>query len=108
MTSDSQLANPPPFDDFQEEGAALIDSARQLLVDIGVPSVEISTLDTQLSFPALNGPALNGSFALAHVDADHSTRGALSDLANTLPLLAPDGVIVVDDYDHPPVAAGVQ
>jgi Methyltransferase domain len=89
--------------DFQEEGAALIDSARKLLVDMGVPSVEIGTLDTQLSFPALNG-----SFALAHVDADHSTRGALSDLANTLPLLEPGGVIVVDDYDHPPVAAGVQ
>jgi predicted O-methyltransferase YrrM len=89
--------------DFQEEGAELIDSARRLLVGMGVPSVEISTLDTQLSFPALTGP-----FSLVHVDADHSTRGALSDLANALPLVAPDGVIVVDDYDHPPVAAGVQ
>lgn len=89
--------------DFQEEGAALIDSARALLVGMGVPSVEISTMDTQLSFPALTGP-----FSLVHVDADHSTRGALSDLANALPLVEAGGVIVVDDYDHPPVAAGVQ
>src|SRR5262249_9774931 len=40
--------------------------------------------------------------------ADHSTRGAFSDLLNVLPLLEPGAVIVVDDYDHPPVAAGVQ
>jgi hypothetical protein len=88
--------------DFQEEGAELIAAARDLLVRLGVPSVEIRDVDTQLAFPALTG-----SFSLVHVDADHSTRGALSDLANALPLLEPGGVIVVDDYDHPPVAAGV-
>jgi predicted O-methyltransferase YrrM len=89
--------------DFQEEGAEMIAGARDLLVRLGVASVEIRDVDTQLSFPALTG-----TFSLIHVDADHSTRGALSDLANALPLLEPGGVIVVDDYDHPPVAAGVQ
>jgi hypothetical protein len=87
--------------DFQEDGAELIDGARRLIGGL-VPSVEIVDVDTQLAFPALAE-----QFALVHVDADHSTRGALSDLANALPLVEPGGVIVVDDYDTPPVAAGV-
>src|SRR5262245_38586055 len=58
--------------DFEEEGPVLLDGARKLLVGMGVPSIEIRNVDTQLSFPALKGP-----FSLAHVDADHSTRGAL-------------------------------
>jgi Methyltransferase domain len=35
------------------------------------------------------------------IDGDHSLEGALTDLLNCWPLLADDGVLVVDDIGHP-------
>lgn len=46
-------------------------------------------------------PTLLHKFDLIFVDGDHSEVGCLTDMTNCLPLLAPGGVMLVDDQDHP-------
>lgn len=46
-------------------------------------------------------PMLSGSFDVILVDGDHSEAGCRQDLTDSLKLLSPDGVIVVDDTHHP-------
>lgn len=46
-------------------------------------------------------PGLRHKFDFIFVDGDHSEAGCLTDLENCLPLLETDGVLLVDDTDHP-------
>ena len=71
-----------------------------LLQRSGVRSVDIRQVDTQLIFPSIAE-----RFDLIHIDADHSMRGAFSDICNAGALLAPSGVIVIDDQSALSVAA---
>ena len=64
--------------------------------------VEIVTVDTRNEFPQILS-----SFDLIHVDGDHSTIGAASDILNAAPLASRGGVIIVDDIDNPAVELGV-
>lgn len=41
----------------------------------------------------------SGPLAVLHVDGDHAYEAVSSDLARFTPLLAPGGIVVVDDYD---------
>lgn len=41
----------------------------------------------------------SGPFDLVYVDGDHSVLGMLHDLFLSMPLLSPEGIIVVDDMD---------
>lgn len=43
----------------------------------------------------------DAKFDLITVDGDHSEEGALDDLCNVIPHLAPGGVLVFDDISHP-------
>lgn len=45
-------------------------------------------------------PELHGKYDMIFVDGDHSAEGALFDMTESLRLLAPNGVMVVDDLDH--------
>ncbi len=47
-------------------------------------------------------------FELLFVDGDHSYRGALFDLLNCANYAQPNAVIVIDDYDLPPVFSATQ
>ncbi len=47
-------------------------------------------------------------FEVLFVDRDHSYRGALFDLINCANYAQPNAVIVVDDYDLPPVFSAAQ
>jgi hypothetical protein len=47
-------------------------------------------------------------FEVLFVDGDHSYRGALFDLSNCANYAQPNAVIVVDDYDLPPVFSAAQ
>lgn len=42
----------------------------------------------------------SGPFDLVHIDGDHTLRGKLADLDLARHLLARDGIVLVDDYDH--------
>ncbi len=64
----------------------------------GIADVEVITADTQARIPRVAGP-----FDLIHVDGDHSTRGALNDIALATHLLAEGGTIVLDDVESAPV-----
>lgn len=44
---------------------------------------------------------LHGDFSLAHVDGDHSVQGALHDIELAEDVLAPGGILVLDDYYNP-------
>jgi predicted O-methyltransferase YrrM len=44
----------------------------------------------------------SGPFHIVHIDGDHSLEGKLIDLELARNLLAHDGVVLVDDYDHHP------
>jgi len=46
-------------------------------------------------------PKLTAKFDMVYLDGDHSAVGALADLNEGLRLLAPSGVIMFDDVDHP-------
>lgn len=46
-------------------------------------------------------------FGLIHVDGDHSTEKALEDLVTLVPLLEPDGILVIDDTDWSTVQAAI-
>lgn len=46
-------------------------------------------------------PTINGQFDMIYVDGDHTAEGCGFDMQESLRLLAPDGVMVVDDVDHP-------
>ncbi len=46
-------------------------------------------------------PGLRHTFQLIFVDADHSEEGGLMDLADSLPLMADNGVMLFDDIYHP-------
>lgn len=55
--------------------------------------------DSRVLIPAIS----ERNFAdLILVDGDHSAEGCRADMENSLPLLSPEGVMVVDDLDHPP------
>lgn len=45
-------------------------------------------------------PKLKEKHDMIFVDGDHSAEGALFDMTESLRLLAPNGVMVVDDLDH--------
>lgn len=45
-------------------------------------------------------PTLTHQFDLIFVDGDHSHEGCLSDMTNSLRLLAPGGIMLVDDLDN--------
>jgi len=45
----------------------------------------------------------SGPFDIIHIDGDHSLQGKLIDLELARHLVAPEGLILVDDYDHHPV-----
>lgn len=47
-------------------------------------------------------PFEKGGFGLIHVDGDHSAAGVTNDLELCRPLLAPGGVLLVDDVDYIP------
>lgn len=47
----------------------------------------------------------SGPFDLIHIDGDHSLKGKLIDLHLSQRLVAPGGVVLVDDYDHIEVIA---
>lgn len=70
---------------------------------LGQLDITLLKANTLTEFPALSGP-----FDLIHIDGDHSTRGALLDLVNCLPLLADNGVIIIDDVESAPVAAAIE
>jgi predicted O-methyltransferase YrrM len=42
----------------------------------------------------------SGPFDIIHIDGDHTLPGKLFDLELARRLIAPDGVILIDDYDH--------
>lgn len=46
-------------------------------------------------------PMLAGSFDMIFVDGDHSAEGCVLDMDHALRLLAPGGVVLVDDLDNP-------
>lgn len=46
-------------------------------------------------------PMMAHKFDVILVDGDHSQEGCKSDLKNCLPLLSENGVMLVDDTDHP-------
>jgi hypothetical protein len=54
------------------------------------------TGDSKVILPGLRHP-----FDVIFVDGDHSEAGCLSDLDSVLPLLKKDGLLIVDDMDHP-------
>ncbi len=56
----------------------------------------VITGDSEIVVPGLRHP-----FDVIFVDGDHSPEGCLADLENVLPLLKKDGLLVVDDMDHP-------
>lgn len=45
-------------------------------------------------------PELKAQYDMIFVDGDHSAEGALFDMTESLRLLVPKGVMVVDDLDH--------
>ncbi len=45
----------------------------------------------------------SGPFDIIHIDGDHSLQGKLTDLELARQLLANDGVVLVDDFDHHPI-----
>lgn len=55
----------------------------------------ILTGDSKTVLPMLETP-----FDMIFVDGDHSAEGALFDMTHSLRLLAPNGVMIVDDLDH--------
>lgn len=57
----------------------------------------------------LNRPACPDGFDMITVDGDHRVEGARIDLENTLPKIAPGGILLFDDIIHPdlPHLAGV-
>ncbi len=77
--------------------------AVSLLQRAEVGWVDIRQVDTQLIFPSIAE-----QFDLIHIDADHSMRGAFSDICNASALLAPSGVIVIDDQSALSVAAATR
>ena len=77
--------------------------AVSMLQRAGVRSVDIRHVDTQLVFPSIAE-----RFDLIHIDADHSMRGAFSDICNASPLLAPSGIMVIDDQSALSVAAATR
>jgi hypothetical protein len=77
--------------------------AAPLLQRAGIRSVDIRHVDTQLVFPSIAE-----RFDLMHIDADHSMRGAFSDICNASVLLAPSGIMVIDDQSALSVAAATR
>ena len=47
-------------------------------------------------------------FDLCLIDGDHSYTGAFSDLINCSQYCGPNGIIIVDDYNQPPVYSAVK
>lgn len=45
----------------------------------------------------------SGPFDIIHIDGDHSLQGKLIDLELARRLLAHEGVVLVDDFDHHPI-----
>lgn len=53
--------------------------------------------------------AHSGPFDLIHIDGDHSLAGKLVDLDLARTLVAPGGLVLVDDFDyHPPIADAIR
>ena len=48
----------------------------------------------------------SGPFNWIHIDGDHTLAGKLIDLAFAREILAPDGFVLVDDYDNHPLIVG--
>jgi hypothetical protein len=48
-------------------------------------------------------PAGLGTFDLIHIDGNHDKHGVLNDLGHCWPILRVGGVIVLDDYQMPPI-----
>jgi predicted O-methyltransferase YrrM len=49
-----------------------------------------------------------GNFDLIHIDGNHDTHGVMNDLQICWPVLNPGGVIVLDDYQMPPIERAIQ
>ena len=45
-------------------------------------------------------PAMTREFDLIFVDGDHSAEGCSTDMDNSLRLLSPEGIMMVDDLDN--------
>lgn len=55
--------------------------------------------------PAQHSMRFSGPFDLIHIDGDHTLPGKLIDLELARGLLAPGGLVLVDDYDHHGIVA---
>lgn len=55
--------------------------------------------------PAQRSMRFSGPFDLIHIDGDHTLPGKLIDLDLARGLLAPGGLVLVDDYDHHQIVA---
>ena len=68
-------------------------------LDVGAlgRKVKLITGDSKEVLPTLVGHF----YDTIYVDGDHSMAGCLADLTNSLPLLKPGGIILVDDVDNP-------
>ncbi len=71
---------------------------KRLLGEIGVWRGRVLWLDGDSKTTV---PTLTETFDLVTVDGDHSAAGANADLENVLPLVAPGGVVILDDICHP-------
>lgn len=61
-----------------------------------LPITRILTGESREILPTLDHP-----FDLIFVDGDHEREPAVKDMTNALRLLSPEGIMLVDDLDHP-------
>jgi predicted O-methyltransferase YrrM len=86
------VANATLIDNWCYGGSA--QSVAKLLGELSYKA-HIATGDSRSELPKLSSP-----FDMIFVDGDHTAEGAWFDMQESLRLLKPDGVMVVDDLDH--------
>ena len=76
-----------------------IDEVRSTILafspEVGNQLVFLKGDSTKMALPA------SAQCRFAHVDGGHSVEECYSDLAKVAPLVIPNGIVAVDDYDHP-------
>ena len=83
--------------------AAMFDTVDGMRTQFGV--ADSSVIVRERSHDA--AAHLDGKFGLIHIDGNHDTAPVVQDVDDYLPLLAPDGFLVMDDISWPSVKPAV-
>lgn len=88
---------------YVNDGLNLANKTLQLMRNV-VPTFQFTLVEGYSWENNIQKSALYSSpFDIIHIDGDHSLQGKLIDLEFSKHLLARDGVVLVDDFDHHPI-----